>query len=199
MNVRLNYELEFLAGIYFNDQLLLNRYSVSINLLTNTADSASTNIALDRIKCLVASQFENTVFVKSDQLERAEMMSIMGINITTLPEDPVDQIVGIMLFNKFNAVMEDRMQVVALDICSTQGDGVWYQHDTDDSLGPFGKTGWWNEPTLQHNDIELEPVVDNVVKVKHSDWLEYELMWPDLDNCATNNTVVFGKFPKNEN
>jgi len=199
MNVRLNYELEFLAGIYFNDQLLLNQYSVSMNLLTQTLDTVSTNTALDRIKCLVMGQLENTVFIKSDQMARAEMMSIMGINVTTLPEEPVDQIIGIMLFNKFNAVMEGRLEVTALDISSSQGNGVWYQHDADDAAGPFAKPGWWNEPTLQHNDIALEAMADNVVKVNPSDWLEYDLMWTDLDQPLTDNTVVFGKFPKHEN
>jgi hypothetical protein len=111
-------------------------------------------------------------------------------------EEPVDQIIGIMLFNKFNAVMEGRMEVTALDISSTQGDGVWYQHDDGDTQGPFVESGWWHESTLKHNDIETDTTEDNVVKVRPSDWLEYDLMWTDNDAPLTNNTVVFGKFPK---
>jgi len=38
MNVRLQYSLEFLAGIYFEDQLQMNSYEVNLNLLTKTAD-----------------------------------------------------------------------------------------------------------------------------------------------------------------
>ena len=48
MNVRLQYDLDFLAGVYYEDQLQMNRYTVSLNLLTKTKDSVSTNIALDR-------------------------------------------------------------------------------------------------------------------------------------------------------
>ena len=53
MNVRLQYDLEFLAGIYYDDQLQINNYEVSINLLTKTTDSASTNVAMERLKAFV--------------------------------------------------------------------------------------------------------------------------------------------------
>jgi hypothetical protein len=36
---------------------------------------------------------------------------MMGINVTTLPEEPVDQIIGMMLYYKLNAIMEGRMIV----------------------------------------------------------------------------------------
>ena len=55
MNVRLQYDLDFLSGVHYNNQLQMNHYSVSINLLTKTKDSVSTNIALDRIKLFVAA------------------------------------------------------------------------------------------------------------------------------------------------
>jgi len=53
MNVRLQYDLEFLAGIYYEDQLQINSYDVSMNLVTKTKDSASTNIAMERLKAFI--------------------------------------------------------------------------------------------------------------------------------------------------
>lgn len=199
MNVRLQYNLDFLAGIYYNDQLQMNSYSVGLSLLTKTTDPISTNIAMDRIKAFVFSELEHTVFINSRSIERAEMMSVLGINVTTLPEEPVDQIVGMMLYHKLNAVMEGRMVITQLDISSSLGDNVTYMHDEEDSSGPFVQPGWWSEPTVRHDTLEPEEAVDNIVKVVPSAWIEYGLMWPEDIDPPTANTVVYANFPKNEN
>jgi len=198
MNVRLQYDLEFLAGVYYEDQLQMNRYTVSLNLLTKTKDSASTNIALDRVKAFVHGALESTVFINQANQERAEMMQLMGINVTTLPQEPVDQIIGMMLYYKLNAVMEERMTVTGLDIASTLGDSVWYQHDEEDIAGPFVTDGWWHRASMQHETIEAETVSKNVVKVISTGWYEMNLEWPENTAPVPDNTVVYGKFPRDE-
>ncbi len=195
MNVRLQYDIDFMAGIYYEDSLQLNQYSVSLNLITKTTDAEQTNIAMNRLKCFVWSELENTIFINQAQEEKAEMMSLLGINVTTLPEEPVDQIVGMMLYCKLNAIMEGRMIITDLNIQSTLGDQVWYLHNEEDALGPFAVDGWWTLPSIQHQTIELEPVPQNVVKVTTNGWQEYGLEWPD-EVKHTANTVVFANFPK---
>ena len=198
MNVRLQYDLEFLAGIYYEDQLQMNRYTVSLNLLTKSKDSVSTNIALDRAKAFVHGALESTVFINQDNTERAEFMQMMGINVTTLPEEPVDQIIGMMLYYKLNAVMEERMAVTSLDISSTLGDSVWYQHDDEDAAGPFAEEGWWHRASMQHETVERESEPGNVVKVISTGWHELNLEWPENSTPASDNTVVFAKFGPDE-
>jgi hypothetical protein len=157
MNVRLQYDLDFLAGIYYDDRLQMNSYSVSMSLVTKTVDAVNTNIAMDRLKIFIHGEMSNTVFVNQALSERAEMLHIIGANVTTLPEEPVDQIIGMMLYYKLNAIMEGRMTVTRLDLMSVLGDSVWYQHDAEeDSPGPFRVEGWWHEPTVQHNTIEAD-------------------------------------------
>ena len=198
MNVRLQYDLEFLAGIYYEDQLQMNKYTVSLNLLTKTKDSVSTNIALDRVKAFVHGALESSVFINQNNMARAEMMQIMGISVTTLPEEPVDQIIGMMLYYKLNAVMEERMIVTSLDLASTLGDSVWYQHDAEDLSGPFAEEGWWHQASMQHETVEQGPVPENIVKVMSTGWYELNLDWPENLAPVSDNTVVFAKFPKNE-
>lgn len=200
MNVRLQYDLEFVAGIYYDNQLQLNTYSVVMNLVTKTKDPVSINIAMERLKWFVYGELANTVFFGPRCMDQAELFYSIGVNVTTLPEEPVDQIIGMMLYNKLNAIMEDRMAVVSLDISSTLGDGVWYQHDEEDMQGPFAPTnGWWNLSSLQHETIELEDVPNNVVKVISTGWRELELDWPEETTTTTGNTVVFANFAKHEN
>jgi hypothetical protein len=199
MNVRLQYDLEFLAGIYFDDCLQINSYDVSMNLLTKTKDSASTNVAMERLKAFVHGILESTVFINQANMERAEFLQLGGCNVTTLPEEPVDQIIGMMLYYKLNAIMEGRMSVTRLDLSSILGDSVWYQHDAEeDSPGPFRAEGWWHEPTVQHNTIEADALADNVLKVVPNAWVEYGLTWPEDTPEPTANTVVFANFTKNE-
>ena len=199
MNVRLQYDLDFLAGIYYDDRLQMNSYSVSMSLLTKTTDAVNTNIAMDRLKIFMHGELANTVFINQTARERAEMLQIMGINVTTLPEEPVDQIVGMMLYYKLNAIMEGRMAVTRLDLMSALGDSVWYQHDEEeDSPGPFRAEGWWHESTVQHNTVDMGDVGNNVVKVVPNAWIEYGLTWPEDTPEPTANTVVFANFSKNE-
>ena len=201
MNVRLQYDIEFLAGIYYDNQLQMNSYSASLSLVTRTKDTKSTNVAMDRLKAFVYGELESTVFINQNYHEHAEMMQIMGANVTTLPEEPVDPIVGMMLYYKLNAIMERRMEIVQLDISSRLGDGVWYMHSEDDLSGPFAKDGWWHQSSLQHNTLDPVDAEINVVKVVPNAWMEYGLIWPETDTVQVNqtaNTVVFANFSKHE-
>ena len=197
MNVKLQYDFDFLAGIYYEDRLQMNQYSVSVNMITQTADPISTNVAMDRVKYFIHGILDSTVFINQKN-ERAEMLSLFGINVTTLPEEPVDQIIGMMLYYKLNAIMEGRMEIVNLDISSTLGDSVWYQHDEEDLSGPFSADGWWHKSSMQHQTIEPEPVSDNVVKVMSTGWHEMNLDWPENTSVPANAKVLYANFPRNE-
>lgn len=197
MNVRLQIDLDFLASIYYEERLQMSNYSLNINLLTNTNESQQINIAMDRLKCFIYGQMESTVFINNAQSDRAELMNMIGINVTTLPEDPVDQIVGMMLYYKLNAIMEDRIKIVQIHISSTMGDNVWYVHDSDNEIGPFEQSGWWNDVSPKHSEFDVIESEPKVFKINQSNWREFELEWPgNSPNRA--NTVVFGNFPKNE-
>jgi hypothetical protein len=138
------------------------------------------------------------VFINQANMERAEFLQLGGCNVTTLPEEPVDQIIGMMLYYKLNAIMEGRMVITSLDISSRLGDGVWYQHDEEDSAGPFVPDGWWHKASIQHETIEPEQVPGNIVKVISTGWHEMALEWPENTLPPSDNTVVYGKFPRNE-
>ncbi len=199
MNVRLQINLEFPAGLYIGDQLRLNRYSVSIQLCTVTADPEQINTAMDRLKMFVYAELADTVFINQEDLERAQMLDLLGMNVTTLPEEPIDQIVGLMLHCKLTAVMEDRMIVERLDIASTLGDDVFYLHEHGDAVGPFQADGWWLASDTTHNSLTPIETHQNVVHVPITGWGKYDLNWPDSAGPDSGKTVSFGKLNKNAN
>ena len=198
MNVRLQYDLDFMAGIYYENRLQLNHYNVGIQLLTQVSNSTEINIAMERTKAFVYAELCDTVFFGPQDTEKADMFQMMGMNVTTLPDQPVDQIVGIMLYCKLNAVMQGRMIITKLDIQSYLGDSVWYSHDEEDAVGLFAEDGWWHKESCQHNNIDTISYTDKVVKVVNQGWHEYGLDWPEATQEHAGNTVVFANFSKNE-
>jgi hypothetical protein len=197
MNVRIQYDVEFLGSTYSEDGLSLNKYTASMSLVTGTTDKVQLNVAMERLKCFVYAILKDAVFINQARREHATLLRMMGVNITTLPEEPVDQIIGMMLYCKLNAIMEGRLIVTGVDITSEQSDGVWYMHDEDESIGPFSQSGWWDHPgTLNHN-VEFEDENEKIVKVPVESWSDYELNWPDA-NGAPGNIVVYANFGKNE-
>jgi len=197
MNVRLHYETGFLAGVYFDDRLQLNSYQVGLHLVTRSVVPADSNVALDRVKTFV-NGLNSTVFINSCWLLHEEMMSEMGIDITTLPEEPVDQIVGMMLYYKLNAIMEGRMEITQLELSSVLGDDICYLHDDQDPAGPFAQDGWWNDSSARRRGKTATDSETNVVKITHKNWREFGLDWPEETSKDTK-TVVHVNFSKNEN
>lgn len=200
MNVRLQYDLEFLGSIWYEDTLQLNNYDVSLHLVTASQDQALISVAMDRVKYFVFETLANVVFINEKNQDAGELLKAIGINVCTLPEEPIDQIIGMMLYCKLNAIMNNIMFVSSLDISSMLGDNVWYQHDEEDLLGPFAKDSWWNLDSIQHDTLELDDTPENVVKVQTTGWHEVGLDWPDSTApTQTKNIVVYPNFRKDEN
>jgi len=200
MNVRLQTNLEFSAGIYYDDRLRMNRYTVSVQLCTSTADHEQINIAMDRLKMFVYSELTDTVFINQEDTERAQVLDLLGVNVTTLPEEPIDQIVGLMLYCKLNSIMEGRMLVEQLNISSLLGDDVTYLHDIEDAIGPFQELGWWYANDTSHNSFDSVETQENVVKVPTTGWGKYNLNWSDSATASsTGKTVSFGRLNSDAN
>lgn len=198
MNVRLQYDLAFLGATWFDGQLQLNSYNTNLQLVTASTDQVMIGIAMERLKCFVHSELANSIYINQKYQEVGQVLQAMGANITTLPDEPVDQIVGIMLYCKLNAIMEGVLKVTSLDISSSLGDDVWYQHDEEDALGPFSQPGWWFDSSTQHDTLEtVEDDAPNVVKVVPNSWLEYGLSWPE-DKKDQESKVVYPDFKKHE-
>ena len=122
-----------------------------------------------------------------------------GARLMAMPEEPVDQIIGIMLYLKLNAMMENRMVVTAVEISSTQGDGMWYRHDAGENVGPhFGQDGWWVDPRPNWSGAVLKKHGKVVNLDRQPEWSDYDLDWSRGDRDQQD-SVVFANFKKDEN
>lgn len=202
MNVRLQHAINFTAGIYYDGHLQMNNYMSKIYMLTNTPDSAANNIAFERIKYFVYNQLDSSIFINSEDQEQCQKYVDAGLNITTFPGDPVDQLVGIMLYYKLKAITEERMIIGEVEISSNLGDGLIYIHGESETIDELTPPNWWNSTDLVHCDSTLIET-DKIVSMHQSSvWRELELAWPDIEDDKpdnepeTGNTVVFADFKK---
>lgn len=187
-----------MASVWWNGRLRTNRYDMVVGFQTKTADDALTNIAMERMKCVLHVSMQDTVFVGPADIKTATQFNRLGISVTTLPHEPVDQIIGMALYCKLNAVMEGRMVITDLDFSSHLGDDVWYAHDAEEEIGPFAQKGWWHTPDLKHNDIHVKQSSDKIVSVSPSDWTEFDLTWPDPDASGSDAVILYPDFKKHE-
>lgn len=199
MNVRLQYTTVFTAGIFYSGQLRMNNYQVRLSLITLAPDGEDHNTALERIKFFIHNQLASSVFINAADQEQCQRLISAGVRITNLPEDPIDQIVGIMLYCKLNAIMDDRMAVVEIEIASDLGDNIVYLHCDDEAQGPLADAGWWNNNDTAHCDLtNLESKVVDIQQIMA--WKDLNLAWENdtVNNNDQDNKVLFADFTRDE-
>ena len=199
MNVRLNYKLNFTAGIYFNDTLSMNNYTLRIWMITNTLDATSQNKAFARLKYFIYSELDSTIFINKENVDQCTALAKAGLKITTMPGDPVDQLIGIMLYYKLSAIMEGRIAVIETELSSELGEGLVYLHSEHENPEINEHPDWWTSSDLLHCDTRLL-VNDKIVAIHHTNaWRELDLGWPDVGNPEPeDNTVVFADFKQDD-
>jgi hypothetical protein len=114
-----------------------------------------------------------------------------------MPGDPADQLIGIMLFHKLNAVMEDRIKIVEIEISA--GDGIVYLHGENETSENLTVPDWWLAADLTHCDPALTDS-EKVLSIPQTNaWRDLELAWPNESVTSdtgpdTGNVVVFANF-----
>jgi predicted Fe-Mo cluster-binding NifX family protein len=199
MNVRLQYPAEFSAGVWADTQMKINNYTIRVDLITQTADEESSAIAFERLKYFLYEALDSAVLINAVEQSQIKLLSAAGIKVVAMPETPVDQIVGMMLFAKLNAVMENRVAVTEIAISSDLGDHVTYLHNDHETLATFESSGWWNSAGPETQEL-VEPKKKTVWNLKnHSAWSMLNLDWPaeeSLTSQDSGNTIVFADFDR---
>ena len=197
MNTRLRHTMIFTAGVYYEGKLLMNEYTVTVYMLTNTPDSTLSNVALNRMKYFIYEEIENTIFINSDNVDFCQKLAGLGLNITTLPSEPSEQIIGIMLYSKFNAITEGNILIGEVEISSSLGENIVYLHGDNETVQGFEEPAWWSSADLVHCEQDLIEPEKTVTLIRNSVWRDLNLHWYDEDSETTTqsgNTVVFADF-----
>ena len=198
MNVRLIYPAPFTAGVYFDDKLRMNSYLFKAYMITHTSNAVNHHIAFERLKHFIYSEIDSTIFINSEEVDKCRAMASAGLNITTLSSEPVDQLVGLMLHSKLNAIMDGKITIIESEISSTLGDNIIYLHDESEKTEVDG-SAWWSTGDLTHCDEQFADS-DKILSLPLNVWRDLELAWPTEANLVPgDNTVVFADFKRDDN
>jgi hypothetical protein len=193
MTARITRDFNFVAGVYFDNELYMNMYEATIQFLVKSENISEQNIAMERVKYFIYS-LEHHIFVFEQNKEAIEKLSNANIKMCVLPEEPYDQIIGIMLLVKANAITEGRLVPDDIVLSSRMSDGVSCLHSNDENVGPFKFKGWWNDVTPNiHNVIGKSKKVVTLKKIPNN-WDDLFLGWTNKKDDNLSTEIVFARF-----
>lgn len=192
--------MSFTAGVFYNGETRMNHYTATLHMTTNSTDSACHSVAFERIKYFVYNQLDSTIFINRENTDQCQKLINAGLTVTTMPGEPVDQLIGLMLYYKLNAIMEDQIVVNETEISSLLGENMIYLHDNQENIELDFVPDWWTSSEPVHYDLSILHADKIVSMHANTAWREINLDWPEHDSMQqTGNVVVFADFnPANE-
>jgi hypothetical protein len=197
MNVRLRKFYSWTSGLVWNGEYMINAYRASLELLTQTDDQEVQNLAYNRMNYWIQDVMQDAVLLPQ-QSDLVAAFQSTGQRVITLPGEPVDQLVGMMLYCKLNAIMDHQMIITELAISSDVGDDIAYCHDQTEDLGPFAHEGWWSDTKPLWTDTKSRRSKNNVIAINRiPEWKDLDLEW-NLSKETARSDVLFASFRKDE-
>jgi len=152
------------------------------------------NVAMERIKYFLSDCLENGIFVQDTEHKVIEKYTTCGFKVCTVPEEPYDQIITLLLLTKLNSITEGRLIITDMTLGSRISDEVKFICDIESPRGPLESPGWWTDSGTSIADpIKKSIRKDKIVKLfktPTTDWAEYNLVWKEKEHTA-NCEIVF--------
>lgn len=178
MSTRIEKEFVIGAGIHINDTFLINQYIINLSMMVETDIVREQSIAMDRIEYFLHHVFENSILLSDKESEVIEKYKLANLQTILLPDDPYDQIIGMVLLLKMNSILEGRLVITDLTIESKCSEGVRFHIISEIAETLYGDEGWWTVNSLRIND--LENLKENkVVKLFENEWASLGLTWKE--------------------
>jgi hypothetical protein len=180
-------EFAFQAAVYFEGEFLMTIYELALKMEVETESIKEQNIAMDRIHYFLHECLGNSVFVQDTEKKAIEKYMQADIKVCTLPDEPYDQIITILLLLKLNAITDGKLHITELSLRSGLSDDVKFVYDTETiSNQPFGK-GWWTDCNTTITDVTKINKKDKIVRLikQHCDWDSVGLEWEQKEHTAT--------------
>lgn len=171
-------------------------YMVTVSMTSTSMHSAYTNTAYERMRHWMTSIMRDAVIIDKNHPD-LETWQTTGARCMVFPDDPVDQLVGIMLCCKLNAMCQGHLEVSSVVISSELDEDISYYHAQEDDEGPFSDSGWWNDSRPNWDSIvKRRKKNTNVINLRREpEWKDLELDWPSdpEDSTDTNKITEFSR------
>lgn len=185
MNARISRDFYLDASIHKDGVFLINPYKLELNMNVKTEDFSEQNIALDRISYLINETFDSCVFVDLLDMAAIDNYRKAGMKVCPVPEGPYDQIIGLILMSKINAITERKLLVEEIKITSKVCDNVVFYVSIDENIGEYSSIdNWWNQNNMSISNRKLKSSKkEKIVELKREeikDWDDIGLSWKPI-------------------
>ena len=184
MATRIERDFAFQAGVYFEGEFLMTVYELGLSMEVDTASIKEQNIAMDRLHYFLHECLGNSIFVQETEKKAIEKYLQADIKVCTLPDEPYDQIITILLLLKLNAITEGKLNITDISLMSGLSDDVKFVYDIETVANhPFDK-GWWSDSSTSISDLSKSTKKDKIVRLikHHSDWAGVGLDWEQKEH-----------------
>ena len=176
---RVERDFGFEAAVHFADNFYVNSYLITASMLVETTSIKEQNIALDRVVHFLRSVLHSSIFVHQKDINAINKYKSADIRICTLPEEPYDQIISMVLLVKLNAITEGRLLITDLTLDSNMSDGVRFCTVAEVAVNMIDSSPelWWNAPSLCIEHCFKEDDSKVVKLFDQTGWSEVGLEW----------------------
>lgn len=188
MATKIEREFIFQAGVYFEGEFMMTVYELALKMEVDTESIKEQNIAMDRIHYFLDECLGNSIFVQDTEKKVIEKYMQADIKVCTLPDEPYDQIITILLLLKLNAITDGKLHITEISLKSGLSDDVKFVYDIQTVANhPFGNKGWWSDSSTNMTDIIKSTKKDKIVRLikHHNDWANVGLDWEQKHHTAT--------------
>lgn len=195
MSTKIQSDFVFQAGIHYQNDFVLNIYSISVIIYVDMECPKEQHIAMERMKHFFSTCLENSVFVNKIETDAIKKYIQANIKVCTLPNDPYDQTVAQALLLKLNSITEGRFVITELILSSKMSEGIKFFSNIEDVDDDFSKFhGWWFNSNTSISDLNKINKKEKIVQLqKPSDW-DTDLMWEiKTPECITEE-ILFTNF-----
>ena len=193
MTTRIEREFSFQAGVYFQEEFLMNLYTLNLYMEVETESIREQNVAMERIKYFLNECLENSIFVQDTELKIIEKYNTCGFKVCTVPEEPYDQIITLLILTKLNSITEGRLVITDVTLGSRMSDEVKFICDIESPLGPLESPGWWMDSDTSISSPKKSLKKDKIVKLiktPSTEWAEFNLIWKEKD-VSSKSEILF--------
>lgn len=175
MSTRIQKDFTFLSCIHFENTFMVNCYEMFAMMTVETDDVREQNVAIERMNYFLTNQIEDCIFINEKDTDAVEKYRSAGLKTCLVPEDPYDQIIGIILINKCNAIMEGRIIVDEIVFGSKLSNLIKFNINIEDASEEYMGKHWWNDPSLS---LQTKKKKEKIVSLfDQNNWDKIELTW----------------------
>jgi len=195
----------FSTTMILEDVIIPNTWSITIQLLPNSAKNKLYNKAMERVQYYIQEVLDNSMFVSYSNLALLSEIPFKA-QVHVFPDDPWDHLIAMCLYTKINSMTEEVFYVDSITINSHQARSVSHNFSEADGGNENLHELFEDEPDLEQyvnywykSTPQLFLLHEGLKIVDHT-WDEIDLQYEDKPQEADVISLKdFKKPPKSDN